>query len=94
MTTHILIHNHRDSVGVAVVEGIETGMQLTGWVMDTDDTIAVQARQAIPLGHKIALADIGKGDTVYKYDHDIGLAVAAIAAGSHVHVHNLRTKRW
>jgi (2R)-sulfolactate sulfo-lyase subunit alpha len=94
VTTHILIHSHRDSVGVAVVEGIQAGMRLTGWVMDADDTVAVEARQAIPLGHKIALADIAEGDTIYKYGHDIGLAVAPIAAGSHVHVHNLRTKRW
>jgi (2R)-sulfolactate sulfo-lyase subunit alpha len=94
VTTQILIHNHSDSVGVAVVEGIEAGMKLTGWVMDTDDTVTVAARQAIPLGHKIALGDIAQGDNVYKYGHDIGVAVAPIASGSHVHVHNLRTKRW
>ena len=39
MTTHILIHSHEDTVGVAVVEDIEPGMSLTGWVMDTDRTI-------------------------------------------------------
>jgi (2R)-sulfolactate sulfo-lyase subunit alpha len=46
VTTHILIHKHRDSVGVAAVEGIEAGMKLTGWVMDTDDTVTVEARKA------------------------------------------------
>jgi (2R)-sulfolactate sulfo-lyase subunit alpha len=94
VTTHILIHNHGDSVGVAVVEGIEAGMRLTGWVMDTDDTVAIEARQDIPLGHKISLGDIAEGGTVYKYGHDIGRAVAAIPGGHHVHVHNLKTKRW
>ena len=45
-------------------------------------------------GHKIALKDIRKGDTVLKYGQDIGKAVADIKKGEHVHVHNLKTKRW
>jgi (2R)-sulfolactate sulfo-lyase subunit alpha len=48
----------------------------------------------VPIGHKIALTDIKSGDTVWKYGHDIGKAVANIAKGEHVHVHNLKTKRW
>jgi (2R)-sulfolactate sulfo-lyase subunit alpha len=48
----------------------------------------------VPIGHKIALTDIRKGDTVWKYGQDIGVAVADIAKGEHVHVHNLKTKRW
>jgi (2R)-sulfolactate sulfo-lyase subunit alpha len=31
---------------------------------------------------------------VLKYGHDIGRIVAIIKAGEHVHVHNLKTKRW
>jgi (2R)-sulfolactate sulfo-lyase subunit alpha len=94
VTTHILIHGEKDTVGVAVVEDIEAGMELTGWVMETDDTISVEARDPIPLGHKVALQDIAEGDTVYKYGHDIGRAVQAIPRGHHVHVHNTKTKRW
>jgi (2R)-sulfolactate sulfo-lyase subunit alpha len=82
------------SVGVAVVEDIEAGMALSGWVMDTDETITLEARDPIPLGHKVALQDIAEGDTVYKYGHDIGRAVQSIAKGHHVHVHNTKTKRW
>ena len=37
--THFLVHDRMDTVGVAVVEGIEAGQELTGWVMDTDETI-------------------------------------------------------
>ena len=48
----------------------------------------------VPIGHKVALADIKKGDTVWKYGQDIGKAVADIRQGEHVHVHNLKTKRW
>lgn len=94
MTTHILIHGVEDTVGVAVVENIEAGMALTGWVMETDETITVEARDPIPLGHKVALQDISEGDTVVKYGHDIGRAVQSINKGHHVHVHNTKTKRW
>lgn len=94
MTTHFLVHGHKDSVGVAVVEGIEAGMELTGWVMDTDETLTVSALDDIPLGHKVALTDIASGDTVFKYGHDIGRAVTDIGRGHHVHVHNTKTKRW
>jgi (2R)-sulfolactate sulfo-lyase subunit alpha len=31
---------------------------------------------------------------VWKYGQDIGLAKADIRKGEHVHVHNLKTKRW
>lgn len=89
-----LVHDSSDTVGVIVVEGLEAGQTLTGWVMDTDATIEVLALDAIPLGHKVALSDIKDGDTIIKYDNDIGKAVADIAKGGHVHVHNVKTKRW
>ena len=38
--------------------------------------------------------EIKSGDTVLKYGHDVGRAVANIGKGHHVHVHNLKTKRW
>lgn len=91
---HFLVHNSKDSVGVAAVEDIKPGQSLTGWVMDTDATIEVKSLDAIPLGHKVALMDLDKDATVYKYGHDIGRTVAAIKKGGHVHVHNTKTKRW
>ena len=33
-------------------------------------------------------------DTVIKYGVDIGRMVAPVRPGEHVHVHNLKTKRW
>lgn len=44
---------------------------------------------SIPLGHKIATRDIASGDLVVKHVHPIGRATVAIAAGEHVHVHNV-----
>ncbi len=89
-----LVHEHADTVGVVVVEGIEVGQEITGWLMETDETLSIKAEDAIPLGHKIALGDIANGDTIIKYSHDIGKAVADIGKGRHVHVHNVKTKRW
>ncbi|OHC82648.1 MAG: flagellar biosynthesis protein FlgA [Rhodospirillales bacterium RIFCSPLOWO2_12_FULL_67_15] len=91
---HFLVHNAKDTVGVVVVEGVKAGSTLTGWVMESDATIKVKALDPIPLGHKLALKNIKKGDTIVKYGHDIGRALAAIGAGRHAHVHNMKTKRW
>jgi len=92
--THFLVHDKADTVGVVVVENVQPGQALTGWVMETDETITVKSMDAIPLGHKIALTDIEEGATLIKYGHDIGRSVANIGKGHHVHVHNAKTKRW
>ena len=93
-TIHIVLHEAKDTVGVAVVEGIKAGTQLNAWIMDEDEVVTVAAKQDIPIGHKVALKDMAVGDTVYKYGVDIGKVVAPIKAGEHAHVHNIKTKRW
>jgi (2R)-sulfolactate sulfo-lyase subunit alpha len=94
MATHFIVHDKADTVGVVVVEDVQSGKDVTGWIMETDETISLRALDAVPLGHKIALRDIKPGDTVLKYGHDIGRAVAEAGKGRHVHIHNLKTKRW
>jgi len=94
MTTHFIVHDKADSVGVVVVEDVKLGMDVSGWVMETDETISLKSLAAVPLGHKIALHDLRVGDTVLKYGNDVGRIVTDIPKGSHVHVHNLKTKRW
>ena len=89
-----IVHDAKDTVGVIVKEGIEANSTLTGWVMEDDSRVEVACLDAIPLGHKIALADIAEGDTILKYGADIGKAVAKIAKGAHVHIQNVKTKRW
>ena len=89
-----LVHDERDAVGVVVVEGIEAGQNLSGWIMDVDKTISVTVNHAIPLGHKFALKNISNGESVLKYGENIGHAVADIAPGDHVHVHNVKTSKW
>ncbi len=91
---HFVVHDEGDSVGVVVVEGIKAGEDLTGWIMDQDKTITFKAKSDIPIGHKLAIRDLAEGDTVIKYGVDIGRVVRGIAAGEHLHVHNVKTKRW
>jgi altronate dehydratase len=49
--------------------------------------------EAIPRGHKVALRSIRAGEPVIKYGSAIGSASRDIAAGAHVHVHNLVSGR-
>lgn len=94
MSIDFVVHDADDSVGVVVVEGIQAGQSLTGWIMDQDQTLQFEVRDAIPIGHKLAIRDLQEGDTVIKYSVDIGRVVKPIAKGEHLHVHNVKTKRW
>ncbi len=91
---HFVLHDAKDTVAVVVVEGVKAGMSLSGWIMDEDRMTSVDARQDIPIGHKVALKDMASGDTVWKYGIDMGKVVAPIKAGEHAHVQNIKTKRW
>jgi altronate hydrolase len=52
--------------------------------------LGVKARAQIPSGHKMAAQAIEQGQAIRKYNTVIGFAARAIAAGEHVHTHNLR----
>ena len=91
---HLLVHNKKDTVGVVVVEGLKAGTSMTCVITADNSSFRLKSKMDVPIGHKIALVDIKKGDTVLKYGQDIGKTVADIKKGEHVHVHNLKTKRW
>ena len=91
---HCVLHDPQDSVAVVVVENVKAGTRLTGLVLDLDRTLELDCVQDIPIGHKVALRDLAVGDTVIKYGVDIGKVVAPIKKGEHLHVHNVKTKRW
>ncbi len=88
-----LVHEKADNVGVATVD-LKAGETAQGLYMDSQQKIDIKAMQDIPLGHKIALSDLKTDDAVIKYGHDIGKVVADIKTGQHVHIHNLKTRRW
>jgi (2R)-sulfolactate sulfo-lyase subunit alpha len=90
---HFLIHDSADTVAVAVTD-LAAGAECTGRNLSTNKTLTAKTAEAIPLGHKFALRDFAVGDTAIKYGCEIGKVVQPIRAGQHVHVHNLKTKRW
>jgi len=49
----------------------------------------VSTQQIIPRNHKFASRDIEKGEAIRKYAQIIGYACVDIAAGEHVHTHNV-----
>jgi altronate hydrolase len=53
--------------------------------------VLVQSRGTVPAGHKIALRYIGAGEAVIKHGFSIGRATTRVAAGEHIHTHNLRS---
>ncbi len=52
----------------------------------------VSLRQAVPVGHKLALRSVEAGGRVFKYGQPIGRACTNINVGDHVHSHNLVTE--
>ncbi len=89
-----IMHNESDSCAVAVVEGLEANTKCNCWIMDKDTSFDIEIKSDIPIGHKIAVKNIKNGDTIFKYDIDIGKCVQDIKEGEHLHVHNVKTKRW
>lgn len=76
----VLILNPADDVAIALDE-IAFG--------ETPDGLGATARADIATGHKIARHAVEAGGLVRRYGQVIGRAKVAIAAGDHVHVHNL-----
>ncbi|MDQ2928653.1 MAG: altronate dehydratase family protein [Pseudomonadota bacterium] len=75
----IRIHPHDD---VVIARN-----QLVGGTHIASEGITVMG--LVPPGHKIATRAIAAGEPVRRYDQIIGSARQAIAAGQHVHTHNL-----
>ena len=78
----VLILDPRDNIAVCLADLAE------GDVIKQDD-ITITVKNKIPRGHKIATREIAKNDGIIKYGERMGHAVAPIAIGEHVHVHNI-----
>jgi altronate hydrolase len=78
----VLILDARDNIAVCLADLAE------GDVVQQDD-ISITVKNKIPRGHKIATREIAKNDGIIKYGERMGHAVAPIAIGEHVHVHNI-----
>ena len=53
--------------------------------------VTAEIHEDIPMGHKVSLKDIAKGEAVIKYGFPIGEATSEIKKGFHVHTNNMRT---
>jgi altronate dehydratase len=82
----VLVISERDNVATAL-QVLDPGQTLSL----AGATLAVL--EAVPSGHKIAIRAIHAGEEVIKYGSPIGLATSEIAAGAHVHTHNLASTR-
>jgi len=72
-----------DNVAVVVAD-VEAGGRVR-----LDDGSELTAMQPVPRGNKVALRAIAVGDPVLRYGEEIGVATTNIAAGDHVHTHNM-----
>jgi altronate dehydratase small subunit len=83
----ILIHED-DSV-VTVTTAIKKGSVVA--FKEVDSVIELNVVEDIPVFHKVAVSDIKKGASVYKYGQLIGKAIVDIPRGSHIHDHNIQS---
>jgi len=81
---HFVLLNKEDNVFVCckkILSGEATTLEEIEVSMATDLTV----------GHKIARQGIVKGEKIIKYGVTIGSAIADIAFGEHVHMHNMKS---
>lgn len=87
-----LAHEEGDDVAVAVRD---TGPgTVRGAYLKSGVSFEIEVRAQIPLGHKVALRELGEDEQVVEYGVAIGRTRHLIAQGDHVHTHNLRSARW
>jgi altronate hydrolase len=77
--------NPADDVVIATRE-LAPGTKLTA------ESITVAVR--VPSGHKVATRAVAQGQPVRRYNQIIGFATLPIAAGDHVHTHNLEVQTF
>jgi altronate dehydratase small subunit len=86
-----LVLDKRDFVATAIADLDPKGVVRVAW---PDGTVQKHTLpQPIPFGHKFAIVAIEGGQHILKYGESVGRARTDIAAGEHVHVHNVDSQR-
>ena len=93
MKKGILLHKSDDDVGVAAMD-LQAGEVIQAVTLEGEPVIEVTLTTDVPLSHKVAMRDMETEKHVMEYGAPIGYASQPIAAGSHVHTHNLKSLRW
>jgi hypothetical protein len=76
---------HKDDNCATSLEDVQKDAE----IIINDETIIIN--QDIPLGHKIALNNINKGEHIKKYGEIIGIATEVIKKGDWIHTHNIKS---
>jgi altronate dehydratase small subunit len=85
----VIVINAKDNVATAL-ETLKAGSTVSADVHGRVEEIKLVSD--IPMGHKVALKDMEKGEAVIKYGEPIGRSTAQIRRGEHVHVHNVASQ--
>ena len=93
MKKGILLHEAADDVGVAVMD-LKAGEEIAVVTLEGQPVKEIRLVSDVPLGHKVAMRDLAPDKPIIEYGRTIGAATTAIAAGEHVHVHNIKSLRW
>ena len=88
MPRAVVLHKE-DNVGT-LIDSARKGEACT---LQGERTGSVPLAADIAFGHKVCIAATPAGGDILKYGQVIGRATKAIAAGEHVHVHNVESGR-
>ena len=82
---YAVVLSEKDNVATALID-----LPAGDYMFESgENQTTITVLEDIKAGFKLALLDIGKGESIYKYGYVIGLATADIEKGRCVHVHNL-----
>ena len=93
MKKGILLHEAGDDVGVTAMD-LEAGEVVQAVTLEGEPVTDITLVDDVPLSHKVAMRDMEAQHHIIEYGRPIGYATVAIAAGAHVHVHNIKSLRW
>lgn len=84
----------RDAIVVSRSDNVATALRnLAGGERAEFEGGVVELKNEIRFGHKFAISEIKSGSEIKKYGETIGRAISGIAAGEHVHTHNVESLR-
>ena len=82
---------HPDDNVATLLRTVDSGEDIR--IARDSEIFDLTAGESIPAGHKIAVTDIGVGNSVIKYGAVIGTASKDIPTGGHVHTQNTESRR-
>ena len=93
MKKAILLHEANDDVGVTAMD-LKAGEVVLAVTLEGETVTEVTLVDDVPLSHKVAMRDMAAQKHMVEYGRPIGYASVDIAAGAHVHTHNIKSLRW